>query len=139
MTELNRLLQASDVLHQTMVHGDDEQTEIGLRDVILQIDHIRGISTLAKDFERGHLMRVLDAAREHLELVQTTLGDERREHLQEAMNQIVNLVRVYRVDRSYGIFFCPKDKTTWVQKGMRGENPFRGPASQKDCGIKVPN
>jgi hypothetical protein len=136
--ELNLILRASDVLHQSLVNQNEEQIEMGLRDVIWQIDRTKSSLHMAKPHERGHLVRILDAAREQFEMTQTSFGDDRRSSLAEGYNQLVNLIRIYRLDRSYDIYFCPKDRTTWVQKGARVQNPFRTDSSRQPCGIRVP-
>ena len=66
-------------------------------------------------------MRILDAAKEQFELSQVAYGQERRERLTEGFNQLVNLVRIYKVDKVYGIYFCPVDRSTWVQTGNKAQ------------------
>ena len=133
---LNSVLKAGAGLHKSLVNQDEEQTEMGLRDIIFEIDQARATSRLSKPHERGHLTRILDAAKEQFELTQTAFGDERRVRLEDAYNQLVNLARIYKLDRSYTIFFCVKDRTTWVQRGMIPQNPFR--PDREPCGIPVP-
>lgn len=137
-TELNAVLKASDYLHRSLVLQSDEQVEMGIRDLLWQLERARAASTAAKEHERRHLVRIVESARDHFELSQTAYGNERRGHLERGFNQIVNLVRIYKLDRSYGIFFCPKDRASWVQKGWQAKHPFR-PDTNKDCGIRVPN
>lgn len=138
--ELNAVLQAGDDLRLTLIQQNEEQADIGIRDLLQQIDRARALSHLAKPHERQHLLRILEAAKESFQVVQTTYGSERRGHLEDGYNQLVNLVRIYRLDRVYSIFFCPKDKTSWVQKVGRAQSPFaRGPASARDsCGMRIP-
>lgn len=141
MFELNQLLKASDALHKSLLSQDDEQIEMGIRDILLQIDKTKAASVQVKPHERGHLLRILDSAHEQLELSRTSFGEQRRLHLEDGFNQLVNIVRIYRVDRQYGIFFCPKDRTTWVQTGQNPKNPFRTMAEgarREPCGIRVP-
>lgn len=138
---LNQVLRASDGLHKSLVAKDEEQIELGVRDILVEIEKAKQASLQAKPHERRHLVRILDVAHEQFEQTRTTFGDERRARLEEAYNQLVNIVRIYRVDRTYGIFFCPKDRTTWVQKGQRAQNPFRAVSEaghREPCGIKVP-
>jgi len=74
MSELNVLLRASESLHRSLVLQNEEQTELSLRDVLWQIEQVRGASVYAKDHERGHLMRILEIARERFELTQALYG-----------------------------------------------------------------
>ena len=122
--ELNAVLQSGDELRVSLIQQNDEQTDIGVRDLMKQIDRARALSHLAKPYERSHLLRILDAARENFEVVQSSYGNARRDQLEEGYNQLVNLVRIYKLDRTYAIFFCPKDKTSWVQKTGKAQSPF---------------
>lgn len=136
--ELNQVLRAGDLLHQALVGRSDEQIEMSVRDILWHLDRARNALRTAKPHERAHLSRILSAARQHFEVTQTAYGEERRSRLEDGFNQLVNLVRIYRLDKSYSIFFCPKDRTTWVQKGSRGRNPFQSEWSRESCGIRVP-
>lgn len=135
-TELNQILKVSEALHRSLVAQSEEQIEIGLRDIIWQIDRAKEATRSAKQHERGHLLKILDVAKDQFEMTQSSYGEERKARLEEGFNQLVNLVRIYRLDRGYGIFFCPKDRTSWVQRGDKPQNPFlvdlRSP-----CGIRV--
>ena len=135
--ELNAILKAGDSVHHSLVSQNEELTDIGLRDLLKQISHARARLHLAKDYERSHLVRILDAAKEQFELSQVAYGQERRARLTEGFNQLVNLVRIYKLDRTYGIYFCPLDKSTWVQTGNKAQYPFPASGNREPCGIKV--
>jgi hypothetical protein len=135
--ELNLVLKTGDILHKSLLTQDEEQIDLSLRDVLVQLTRARGSLIFAKPHERRHLVRIIDAAYEQFELTQSTFGDERRLRLTEAYNQQVNLVRIYHVDKAYGIFFCPKDRTTWVQRGLKVHNPFHPDDTRESCGIRV--
>jgi len=141
MLELNHLIKASDTLHKSLLSQDEEQIEMGIRDIIIQIDKAKATTARLKPHERGHLLRILDSAHEQFEQTRASYGEQRRLRLEEGFNQLVNIVRIYRIDRQYGIFFCPKDRTTWIQKGWQAQNPFRAMTEsgrREPCGIRVP-
>lgn len=135
--ELNLVLKAGDSVHRSLVEQNEELTDIGLRDLLKQIAHARAHLNLAKDYERPHLVRILDAAKEQFELSQAAYGQERRERLSEGFNQLVNIVRIYKVDKQYGIYFCPTDRATWVQTGTKGQYPFPQAGLRQPCSLKV--
>jgi hypothetical protein len=135
--ELNLVLKAGDAVHHSLVAQNEELTDIGLRDLLRQIAHASAHLNLAKDYERPHLVRILDAAKEQFELSQVAYGQERRVRLTEGFNQLVNIVRIYKVDKQYGIFFCPSDRSTWVQTGSKAQYPFTPIGSREPCGMKV--
>jgi hypothetical protein len=138
--ELNAVLQAGDDLRLSLLRQSEEQIDIGIRDLLQQIDRAREVSHLAKPYERGHLLRILDAAKENFEVVQTSYGTQRKTQLEEGYNQLVNLVRIYKLDRTYSIYFCPKDKESWVQKVGKPQSPFTASASssREPCGMRIP-
>lgn len=135
MRELNQVIRVSDGLHSALVAVDDEQIEIAIRGVIHQIDRVRTVAILAKQHERPHLLKILESGRDHLEVAQTAYGEERSARFRQAYNQLVNVARIYRVDKAYGIFFCDKDRSSWVQRGARAQNPFS--AVNRKCGVKA--
>lgn len=136
MRELNQLVKTSDTLHVALVREDEEFLEIAIRDLVLQTDRVWGTSAQAKPHERYHLIKILDSLREHLEIAHSAYGEERRQSLVMVFRQLVNIVRIYRVNKTYGIYFCGRDKSTWIQKGIKAQNPFG--VGTKSCGIKVP-
>ena len=126
-----------DSVHHSLVAQNEELTDIGLRDLLKQIARARAHLTYAKDYERPHLARILDGAREQFELSQSAYGQERRSRLTDGFNQLVNLVRIYKLDKTYGIFFCPIDKSTWVQTGTKPQYPFQSSGNREPCGVRV--
>ncbi len=131
------MLKAGDSVHHSLVAQNEELTDIGLRDLLKQISTARTHLSLAKEYERPHIVRILDAAKEQFELSQVAYGQERRARLTEGFNQLVNLVRIYKLDKQYGIYFCPNDKSTWVQTGTKAQYPFSTSGSREPCGLKV--
>lgn len=136
MRELNVLVRTSDTLHVAMVRDDEEFLEIAIRDLFLQTDRVWATSSRAKPHERYHLIKILDSLREHLEIAHSAYGEERKQSLLMIFRQLVNIVRIYKVNKSYGIYFCDRDKSTWIQKGVKVQNPFG--VAAKTCGLKVP-
>jgi hypothetical protein len=126
-----------DAVHHSLVEQNEEQADIGLRDLLKQIAHARSHLNVVKDYERPHLVRILDAAKEQFEMSQAAYGQERRVRLEDGFNQLVNLVRIYKVDKAYGIYFCPSDRSTWVQTGNKAQYPFPAAGSREPCGLKV--
>lgn len=135
--ELNQILKASENLQGAMLKQSEDQLDVSVREMVSQIERTVRMSGLAKPHERSHLLKILRAARENFEVAQGSFGKERDSHLNEGLRQLVNIVRIYKVDRSYGIFFCARDKNSWVQRGKKPQNPFRGPASTQTCGMRV--
>lgn len=137
--QLEQVLKSGDSLRGSLVAQNEERAEIGIREVLKDLEHARASTQSVKPHEREHLMKILNAAHSYFEMSQSAYGDDRRERMQEGFNQLANLVRIYHVDKSYGIFFCPKDRSTWVQRGTRAQNPFPHDGGREPCGLKVPD
>lgn len=139
MIELNAIVKVSGALHQALVAQNEEQIDLAVRDILWQIDTARSLKSLVKEHERLHLLKILDAAHGHFEQTQLSYGEERRKHVEQGFHQIVNLVRSYNLNKSFGIFYCSRDNSSWVQKTSgKAQNPFR-PETHRDCGMLVRN
>ncbi len=136
--QLNKVLISSESLRLALLNQDEDQIEICLRELSWEVDQARILSMQVRDFDRRHLLKILDNIKANLEVSFSSFGGDRRDLFLKAFNQMANLVRIYQVDSRFSIFYCPKDHATWVQASNKPQNPFRGPASaSKDCGIKV--
>lgn len=133
-TELNTLLAAVDRLHGACVLGDEERVQSAANQVLKHLALAKKKSPLAEG-QRQHLVRVLDAIESDLELAKSLKGDGRVEPLQSAFKQTVQLAQTYKLDR-YQIFFCPLDRSVWLQKSTRPKNPIH-PRKHGDCGKLV--
>lgn len=137
MAEISALLGQGDALHGALTKQDDEQVEVVLRDLQIAIARASQASLRLKVHERAHLMKILEAMAENLEIARNSGSDERRERLSEVFNMLANLVRIYAVESRFKIFFCSRDKMTWVQTKPRGVHPFPE-TGERDCALRAP-
>ncbi len=137
--QINKVLAAGESLRLALLNQDEDQIEICLRELTWEVDQARLISLQVRDFDRRHLLKILDNIKSSLEISFSSFGGDRRELLLKAFNQMANIVRIYQVDPRFSIFYCPKDHATWIQASNKPQDPFRGgPTSvSRDCGIKV--
>ena len=139
MQELNLTLDKYLDLHASMARGlSDEQIEIGIRDVILELELTRELLSRGRTpaHERGHIGRLIDAAHIHFEQAESAFGFQRQARLEDAINDLVNFVRIFSVHSKFLIYFCERDKKSWVQLSGRAQNPF-GSDEMRNCGIKA--
>lgn len=132
---LNGVLKATNDLHAACIRGDERAIEMGINAISRAIQDTRQVSVLAKDYNRQHLLKILSTANSGLEGAKLRLGDARKEHLVAVFAQMVNLAKIYQTD-PYQIFFCPRDKTLWLQKEAKPQNPFAGDKNL-NCGVAV--
>lgn len=133
-TELNNVLKAAIELHSACFDQDDQKIEASLSAVISSIDKASRHTDMAQD-EKILLEKMLDSAKNQLEMTRMNQGDDRQDALKEAFNQLVQLAQVFKLD-SYKIFFCPKDRSVWLQKSWKAQNPVN-PDKYADCGKRV--
>lgn len=137
MAEISALLGQGDALHGALTKQDDEQVEVVLRDLQIAIARAVQASKRLKIHEQSHLLKILESMAENLEIARNSGADERRERLAEVFNMLANLVRIYAVEPRFKIFFCSRDKMTWVQTKPRGVYPFPE-MGERDCALRAP-
>lgn len=145
LSELTAALNAGDALHNALAKQDDEQVDVALRDIELAIVKTKVAAGRLKEYQRTHLVKLLDSTEEFVEVARNSSHSERRARLVDIFNNLANFVRIYNVDARFKIFFCGRDRLTWVQTSARGQHPMpetlRDPASERadrDCAIRAP-
>lgn len=140
MNELTALLSAGDGLHTALIRQDEEQVEVALRDLETANRRVIARSSALREHERTHLMKILDLIDEQVGVARNSGHTERRMRLFDIFGNLANLVRIYAVDSRFKIFFCSRDKLTWIQVKPRGQYPFvdgaeRSPSSE--CALRA--
>lgn len=132
--ELNHVLKATNELHSAFFAQDEAMIATKIQSTIQSIGRANERSYLAPT-QKMHLTKMLNSAKSHLEMTQMQSGSKRQKSLKKAFAQLVNLAKVYRLD-NYRIFFCPKDKSVWIQKSWKPKNPIH-PKLFGSCGRLV--
>jgi len=134
-TELNAVLKSTADLQEASFKGKDQKALKEMRTLIKRMNSALKRSHLAKE-QRLHVQKILERAKGLLEKARRTAGSDRQTHLQGALRQIVNLAQAYQLDK-YKVFFCPKDKSIWLQRSSKPQNPVN-PGTYGKCGKPVP-
>ncbi|MDX9731052.1 MAG: hypothetical protein RBT63_04715 [Bdellovibrionales bacterium] len=136
MAELTGLLSAGDALHYALTKQDDEQIEVALRDIEIATQRTMAAANRLRLHERSHLVRILESIEENVDVARNSGHGDRRDRISDIFNMQANLVRIYGVDTRFKIFFCSRDKVTWVQTRPRGQYPFLD-HGERDCAIRA--
>ena len=136
-TELNVLLSAVDGLHSNLIRQDDEQVDVSLRDIEVATKNTREVSSRMKPHERTHLMRNLESIDASVGVARNSGHSDRRDRIADIFNTTANLVRVYSVDSRFKIFFCARDKMTWIQTKSIGQHPLNE-SGERECALRAP-
>lgn len=137
MAELTALLSSGDALHASLTKQDDEQIEVALRDIEVATRRTMAVSARLKPYERSHLLKILEAVESNVEVARNSGHADRRDRIADVFNMMANLVRIYGVDTRFKIFFCDRDKVTWIQRKPAGQYPFVE-GSERNCAIRAP-
>jgi hypothetical protein len=133
-SELNAVLKATVELQEASFKRNDKQVSQNLKRLITRIDLATKKANLAKD-QRTHIQKLLGTAKLALEKSRKAAGADRQTFLQKAFKQMVTLSQAYQLE-SYKMFFCPKDKSIWLQRGSKPQNPIN-PGTHGNCGKQV--
>jgi hypothetical protein len=137
MAELSALLSHGDDLHSALTKQEDEQVEVTLRDIQVAVNRTMSASIRVKMHERAHLLKILESMAVNVEIARNSGLTERRERIADVFNMMANVVRIYGVDARFKIFFCSRDKMTWIQTKSRGAYPFPE-LGERECALRAP-
>jgi hypothetical protein len=66
--QLNKVLLSSENLRIALLNQDEDQIEICLKELSWEVDQARNISLQVRDFDRRHLLKILDNIKGSLEI-----------------------------------------------------------------------
>lgn len=130
-SEVSSLLKDMENVHAASTARSEAKLATSLSKAKAGIAKVRSKLNLAGQ-QQLHISRILDTAEKGIDRAKTRTGAGRRAGMADAFYQIVQLVRVYGFT-DYKIYFCPKDKSTWFQRGKKPKNPV-SPDKFLDCG-----
>ncbi len=130
-SELNDVLRHTDGLHSACVKQDEKLIESATVGVITSLQKAEKHSAMAQ-VQQTHLVKILLAAKDKLEMSQNFSGNKKREPLREAFKDLVQIAQVFKL-KHYNVFFCSKDKALWLQASSRPKNPIN-PKRFAKCG-----
>jgi len=133
--QLNMVLKNTVKLHKSSVKGNRVKVSTSVRSLLKSISKAQKTSK-ASIKHRTHLYKMLSYARINLEMTQMQKGKSRKKSFKKAFKQLVYVAKTYNLDR-YRIYFCPKDRSIWLQKPRKPWNPFN-PKKYRSCGKLVP-
>lgn len=121
--EIDAVLSMTAEFHKVRVSKEEElaqQTAIGLAQKIAEA---KTLSEKIHDVQNVHITKILDSAYESLK----NYNDNPKAAgavgvLKDFFKEIVQITQVFEV-KKYKIFFCPLDRSLWLQKDSKARNP----------------
>ena len=132
--ELNHILKATSELHGACFNKNEPLIATKLKGLETRIIRAKSSPSLYAGHVQ-HIVKTLNSIKETVEMSQIQNGKYREQSLKLTFEKVAQLAKVYNLDK-YRIFFCSKDKSTWIQKGWKAKNPVH-PEKFKNCGTLV--
>jgi hypothetical protein len=132
--ELNLVLEGAVDMSEASFRRNESAFMAALKKLLKRIDSASKKSNLAMD-QRPHILKYMDAISEDLSKCRRASPGDRHTFLQKALKQIEGIYKLYQLD-TYKVFFCPKDKSIWLQRGTKPQNPVN-PGTLGNCGKLV--
>lgn len=120
---LNQIMDQSIALQTLVIEGRAERAKVVVGKIISQLESARRSSTDEPINIRSHLLKLIQASETKLGYLIGLRGEAFRLSFKEALETMAHFPRIYKLDQRYRIFFCDKDKSSWVQIGVRPRNP----------------
>ncbi len=133
-TALNQVLEAASNLQEAFYKQNDQEIETNLNRLLATLRQAK-LKARAEKISGIHVGRILETASFHFTYTLRSTGDERKQKLKLAFEQVVLIAQTYKLD-TYRIFFCGKNDGVWLQKSSKPQNPF-SPQTYGDCGKLV--
>lgn len=145
--EIDRVLENCNQLHIALVSKDEKAIKKSLGQLRAQLDtaveatktkvRMSGYRTIAAEMppQEKNLNHMLLEIQRQVSRAEQTKKKDRVPHLQEAYKQLVLMTRTYGIKTSYKVFFCDKDRSTWLQKSNKAQNPFL--SEGRNCGKMI--
>lgn len=132
---LTEVLRKTDELRESLVERKDALVITRLRNLSVAIG--QALETQDPDAQnKKHLDLILKDAKLAVDRVPRMQGEERRQTLQQAFQQLVLVGQTYVVDKEIKFYFCRKDRSVWFQREGKPRNPIN-PESFADCAQQV--
>lgn len=133
--ELNLVLKEANQLHQALFHRDADQLDSAIVSMMSLIEQAEDKVVSIANSKNRHILQVLRSIHSSLVLTREFSGVRKSEKLKSVFSDVVQIATNYRLDR-YRLFFCPKDRTVWLQKGWKAQHPFDRDRL-KHCGAAI--
>ena len=96
----------------------------------------RQFNLMAYSPKKNHAIRLLGIIDDNLEGLKIQGKDIGKRNMKKLFGTIAELAQAYHIKTaSSGIFYCPRDKSLWIQSGNKPQNPIS--PGLKNCGRRV--
>lgn len=134
-SEVQEIITLAAELHQFRVKKNEEEATKVAKTLAAELSHAKEITTKVEDLQDVHIAKILDSAYASLKIYNTNpKSKDAVGGLKGFFKEMVQITQVLEV-KKYRLFFCPIDRSLWLQKDSKAKNPVN--LNHVNCGKPV--
>ncbi|MDE0517999.1 MAG: hypothetical protein OXH36_00365 [Bdellovibrionales bacterium] len=114
---LTALLDEAVDLHHAIYSNQEGRIHLTLSKMINKIEELKQFPQLLPYHQQSYTYNLLQGLRPQLEAIKVSRG-KRKDNINAINRTLTYMAHVYGL-RKYAVFYCPKDKSVWIQKGNK--------------------
>ncbi len=121
--------------HQIRVSMDTSKTILLATEIAAKLGSVANLTQKNNSVQSLHITKIVQSARNSIEIFrEDPMAKNASDDLKDFFKDIVQITQVFDV-KKYKIFFCPQDKSLWLQTLPKAQNPVN--PNLKNCGKPV--
>ncbi len=134
---LTFLLDEAVSLHRAVYSKQEKQIHVALLKMRYQIEMLEKFPQLLPYHQQSYIKRLLQYLKPKLEAIKAP-GDNRRKNNIASINRTITyMAHVYGLKKKYAVFFCPQDRSVWMQKEKKARQTKPLHLEYRSCGALV--
>ena len=133
-TPLTALLDEAVDLHHAVYSNQEDRIHLTLSKMIYQIEELKQFPQLLPYHQQSYTYGLLQALKPQLEAIKVS-REKRKDNINAINRTLTYMAHVYGL-KKYAVFFCPRDRSVWIQKG-KNTRQKRPPQAYRSCGDLV--
>jgi hypothetical protein len=132
---IEEVLEMTAELHKFRVNKDSVKT-LELADALAsKLGRVASLTQKRNSVQSLHITKIIQSAQSAIEMFkESPTTDKANLELRDFFKEIVQITQVFDV-KKYKIFFCPQDKSLWLQTLPKASNPVS--LNLKNCGKPI--
>lgn len=121
--EIETVLSLTADFHKERVEKEEDTAQKIATDLAVKLVEVKALSERLNDVQNVHITKILDSAYTSLKNYNDNpKSTDAVGGLKDFFKEIVQITQVFDV-KKYKIFFCPLDRSLWLQKDSKARNP----------------
>jgi len=121
-------------LHQAIYFKKEDQVRLALSKIIKQIKMIEDSYQLLPYHQQSYIYKLLQDLKPTLENIKSSSMKNRAEYINTINRTVSHLSHIYGLKQKYAVFFCRKDRSTWIQSKSQKHNKKPLHLEHSSCG-----